>query len=110
MLNVSKKIIIFIILIIIILAIVFLSWQKNTIKFDGAQTYLAKGSSWLTSNILPKITADLQSGGEAIQNQISQIKENISNTEKKVENYFSGIKNAFSGKENNNDCQCPTVE
>jgi hypothetical protein len=67
------------------------------------------------SNIYPKITDQLQNGGEVIQNSVDQaeknISKNISDAQKKIENYFSGIKDAVLGKEtqqeNTGNCPCP---
>ena len=102
---VDKKIIIYIIVIIIILVAVFFSQQavsrgigKNLISAVTSQTsaYLAKGTNLVIPDIYSKVSEDVKSGGEAIQNVVDQAKQKISDAEKNIENYISGIKPFFN--------------
>jgi hypothetical protein len=121
----SKKPIFYIILIIVILVLVFFSQQAVSGKFNQtlfstvanqAQAYLAKGSNWVIDSIYPKISKEVQNGGEVIQNEVNrakqkvaEVKEATENIPKKIESYFSGIKNAVTGNTNNN-CTVPTTQ
>jgi len=57
------------------------------------------------SGISESVTGGLKSGGQAIANTVSNVKENISTAENNVVNYFSGISNAVQGKTNNTACE-----
>lgn len=115
----NKKIIIYIVAIIIILTAVFLGQQayfKNTGKTlisaasSQASAYLAKGASWVTSKIYPKINEEVQSRGGAIQSAVEKTKQKVSESiTEKIGNYFSGIANAVEGKTNTNTT-CPPAK
>lgn len=84
--------------------------NKNLVSgvTDQAGAYLAKGSSWIISKIYPKISTEVQNGGAAVSNGISdttkKMSENISTAEKNVVNYFSEIADSIAGK-NNDTCK-----
>lgn len=123
----NKMIIACIIGIVAVLAVVFLSQQSY---FKGskiplisnaanlANEYMAKGSNWAMSNLYAKVSGQVQSGGDIIQNGVDQTKEKIEkisdsakNIPEKISNYFSGIGNSILGKENNNcNCQTPPAQ
>jgi len=109
----NKKIIIFIILIVVILAALFFSQQAysdaigKTLIFgakDQIGAYLTKGVNLLTAGVYSKVSEQVQSGGEAIQNSINQQKEKISKTISGAENYFSGIAESILHPGENNNC------
>lgn len=94
----------YIVIIIVILIIIFLSQQaylqgtgNNLISdaTDQASAYLTKGSNWVTSQIYPKISGEVQNRGDMIKNEIAQEKNKISeNILEKTKNYFSGVANS----------------
>ena len=105
----------YIVIIIVILAVVFLSQQlyfrgigKTLISSATNQVgaYLAKGTDWAMSTIYPKISGEVQNGGDTITTQVNQVKKLPENILTKVGNYFSGIANSVlhPGQTNNN---CP---
>jgi hypothetical protein len=108
------------IIIVAILAVVFLGQQaffreigKNAISnFSGQiKTYLAKGSTWTASAVLPSISGGVEKGKEAITNGIAQEKEKISeNIVDKIKNYFSGIADSVLHPGENNNCQTQTTQ
>ena len=121
----EKKFIFYIALIIIILVLLFLSQQAYSRKTgetlisaatDQVDSYIAKGSEWIKSNIYSKISGEAQSRGEMLKAEISQGKEKISeNILSKVGNYFSGISNSIfhPGQNNNsgnNNCETQPVQ
>lgn len=94
----------YIVIIIIILGIVFLSQQAYIRGFgktlisavaDQGGAYLAKGSNWAAFAVLPKISGEVQSGGETITTATNQAKKIPENILTKVGNYFSGIEKAI---------------
>ena len=112
----EKRFIISIIAIVTILVVVFLSQQsyfetlgKNLISgaADRVNGYVSAGTNWISSDVYPKITGEVEKRGEMIQNEINQQKQDITESVgKKIQNYFSGVANSILGKENNN-CLTP---
>ena len=99
-----KGIIKYIIIIAVILIVVFLSQQAYSrgigkalisAAANQASAYMAEGSSWVMSNIYPKISGEVQNRGAIIQNEVNQEKQKVSeNIGTKIENYFSGVANS----------------
>lgn len=115
----DKKIIIkYIVIIAVILIVIFLSQQAYSRSIgktfiyaaaNQAASYLAKGTSWAASNIMPKINGEVQSRGVILQNAANQETKKVSeNIGTQIGNYFSGIANSIAGKSNNNCAATPT--
>jgi hypothetical protein len=103
--------------IVTVLAIVFFSQQayskavgKTLISAatDQASAYLAKGSNWVTANVISKIGGEVQSRGDAIKNEVTQEKNKVSeNILQKVGNYFSGVGNSITHPGTPQNCPTP---
>jgi hypothetical protein len=110
----EKGFIKYFIIIIIILIVAFLSQQAYTRGIgktlisnatSQAQAYMAKGSSWVVSNVYSKISGEVQKREEAIKTDVTQEKNKVSeNIGKKISNYFSGVSNSVLHP-GNNTCQ-----
>lgn len=101
------------VIIIVILAVAFLSQQaycrkvgQNLISAAANQAgaYLSKGANWAISNIYPKLSGEVKSGGEMIKTEANQIKNIPENILDKTKNYFSGIGNSVLHPKENNSC------
>lgn len=117
----EKGFIKYIVIVVVILAIVFLSQQaylrgigKNAfLKASGAVGgYAAKGASWVTGNLYPKISGEVQKRGDAIKDEVIQEKQKVSeNILEKAKNYFSGIaESVLHPGENTGNQNCPPVQ
>jgi hypothetical protein len=112
----------YIVIIIVILVVVFLSQRAylfkkgNTFTFvsdamSQAQAYLAKGSGWVSDNVFPKISGEVQKRGDMIKSEVNKEKEKVSeNIGEKIQNYFSGIADSVLHPGENNNCQSQPAE
>jgi hypothetical protein len=122
--NREKGFIKYFVIIGVILFVVFLSQKSNflgegkTFTFvnnatNQAQTYLTRGQEWLASNLMPKISEEVEKRGEMVKEGVENEKEKISeNVSEKIKNYFSSVKDSVLNKKDNKDdsecvCDCP---
>ena len=119
----EKGFIKYFVIMLVILGVVFFSQQAYSKKVgqnliaaatSQGQAQLAKGSEWVNSNVISKISGDVQKRGEIVKNGATQINptqgvKNISeNILQKVGNYFSDISTSITkpGTPQN----CPSVQ
>jgi len=77
--------------------------SEQTAAIEG---YLAKGANWVSENVYPTITGEVQKRGDIIKNEVAQEKENISkNIGEKIQNYFSGIVDSVINPGSSDSCQ-----
>jgi len=106
------------IIIVVIMALVVLSQQPffkdlTKHKLSGAKSslfdgYFAKGSDWVNSQVIPKVSGEVQKRGDMIKQEVQDEKEKISeNIGTKIKNYFSGIVDSVvnPGKDTNINCE-----
>ena len=118
--QIAGRFIKYILIIVAILGIVFLGQQafvrgigENVISRASAQimTYVAKGSNWALSAVIPTFSGGVKDGKEAITNGIAREKEKISESVgEKITNYFSGITDSILHPGENNNCLTQPTE